>query len=75
MKVSHLRRARTMELKRSISLKRNTLVLFAVLVILAIFGWAGWANWEYRQQAAEKAAGNRRQGRTGARSLRRHAEI
>ena len=43
-----------MELKRSISLKRNTLVLFAVLVILAIFGWAGWANWEYRQQAAEK---------------------
>ncbi len=35
-------------------MKRNTLVLFAVLVILAIFGWAGWANWEYRQQAAEK---------------------
>ena len=39
---------------RSIPLKRNTVVLFAVLVILAIFGWAGWANWEYRQQAAEK---------------------
>jgi cytochrome c biogenesis protein CcmG/thiol:disulfide interchange protein DsbE len=35
-------------------LKRNTVVLFAVLFILAIFGWAGWANWEYRQQAAEK---------------------
>jgi thiol-disulfide isomerase/thioredoxin len=35
-------------------LKRNTIVLFAVLFILAIFGWAGWANWEYRQQAAEK---------------------
>ena len=35
-------------------MKRNTLVLFAVLVILAIFAWAGWANWEYRQQAAER---------------------
>jgi thiol-disulfide isomerase/thioredoxin len=35
-------------------LKRNKIVLFAVLVILAIFGWAGWANWAYRQQAAEK---------------------
>ncbi len=35
-------------------MKRNTLVLFAVLCILAIFAWAGWANWEYRQQAAEK---------------------
>ena len=35
-------------------MKRNTLVLCAVLVILAIFGWAGWANWQYRQQAAEK---------------------
>jgi len=46
-----------MERQRSISLKRNTVVLFAVLFILAIFGWAGWANWEYRQQAAEKAAG------------------
>jgi thiol-disulfide isomerase/thioredoxin len=34
-------------------LKRNTIVLCAVLVILAIFGWAGWANWQYRQQAAE----------------------
>jgi cytochrome c biogenesis protein CcmG/thiol:disulfide interchange protein DsbE len=35
-------------------LKRNTLVLFAVLFILAAFAWAGWANWEYRRQAAEK---------------------
>jgi cytochrome c biogenesis protein CcmG/thiol:disulfide interchange protein DsbE len=35
-------------------LKRNSLVLIAVLVIFAIFAWAGWANWEYRQQAAEK---------------------
>src|SRR5208283_3016508 len=39
---------------RSIPLRRNTLVLGAVLLILATFGWAGWANWEYRQQAAEK---------------------
>jgi thiol-disulfide isomerase/thioredoxin len=35
-------------------LRRNTLVLSAVLLILAIFAWAGWANWKYRQQAAEK---------------------
>ncbi len=35
-------------------MKRNKIVLFAVLVILAIFGWAGWANWAYRRQAAEK---------------------
>jgi thiol-disulfide isomerase/thioredoxin len=33
--------------------KRNTLVLFAVLFLLAAFAWAGWANWEYRKQAAE----------------------
>ncbi len=43
-----------MEEKRSIPLKRNTIVLFAVLFILAVFAWAGWANWEYRKQAAEK---------------------
>jgi thiol-disulfide isomerase/thioredoxin len=36
-------------------LRRNTIVLCAVLLILATFAWAGWANWEYRQQAAEKA--------------------
>jgi thiol-disulfide isomerase/thioredoxin len=35
-------------------LRRNTLVLIAVLLILATFAWAGWANWEYRQQAAAK---------------------
>jgi cytochrome c biogenesis protein CcmG/thiol:disulfide interchange protein DsbE len=35
-------------------LKRNTLVITAVLFILAIFALAGWANWEYRQQAAER---------------------
>jgi cytochrome c biogenesis protein CcmG/thiol:disulfide interchange protein DsbE len=34
--------------------KRNTLVLFAVLFILATFAWAGWANFEYRKQANEK---------------------
>lgn len=37
-------------------MKRNTLVLFAVLFILATFAWAGWANWEYRKQAAARAA-------------------
>ncbi len=35
-------------------MRRNTLVLTAVLLILAIFAWAGWANWEYRRQAAAK---------------------
>ena len=35
-------------------MRRNTIVLTAVLFILAIFAWAGWANWEYRRQAAEK---------------------
>lgn len=35
-------------------MKRNTLVLTAVLFILAVFAWAGWANWEYRKQAAER---------------------
>jgi cytochrome c biogenesis protein CcmG/thiol:disulfide interchange protein DsbE len=34
--------------------KRNTLVLTAVLFILAAFGWAGWANYEFRMQAAER---------------------
>jgi thiol-disulfide isomerase/thioredoxin len=34
--------------------KRNTLVLGAVLFILAIFAWAGWANWEFRKQAADR---------------------
>jgi len=35
-------------------LKRNTLVITAVLFILATFAWAGWANYEYRKQAAER---------------------
>jgi cytochrome c biogenesis protein CcmG/thiol:disulfide interchange protein DsbE len=51
-----------MEEKRSIPLKRNTLVLFAVLLILAIFAWAGWANWEYRRQAAERVLASAAKG-------------
>lgn len=35
-------------------MKRNSLVISAVLFILAVFAWAGWANWEYRKQAAEQ---------------------
>ncbi len=35
-------------------MRRNTLVITAVLFILAVFAWAGWANWEYRKQAAER---------------------
>ena len=35
-------------------MKRNTLVLSAVLFILAAFAWAGWANFEYRRQATER---------------------
>jgi len=34
--------------------KRNTLVLGAVLLILSTFAWAGWANYEYRKQAADR---------------------
>jgi cytochrome c biogenesis protein CcmG/thiol:disulfide interchange protein DsbE len=34
--------------------KRNSIVVSAVLFILAGFGWAGWANYEYRKQAAER---------------------
>jgi thiol-disulfide isomerase/thioredoxin len=41
---------------QSFPVRRNTLVLFAVLILLAIFAWAGWANWEYRQQAAQRRA-------------------
>ncbi len=39
----------------SFPIRRNTLVLGAVLFLFAVFAWAGWANWEYRQQAAERA--------------------
>jgi cytochrome c biogenesis protein CcmG/thiol:disulfide interchange protein DsbE len=42
--------------------KRNTLVLGAVLFILATFAWAGWANFEYRRQAAEKLLASVAQG-------------
>jgi cytochrome c biogenesis protein CcmG/thiol:disulfide interchange protein DsbE len=42
--------------------KRNTLVITAVLFILAAFAWAGWANWEYRRQAAEKLRASAPQG-------------
>jgi len=42
--------------------KRNTLVLTAVLFILAVFAWAGWANWEYRKQAAERLLASVAQG-------------
>lgn len=35
-------------------MKRNTVVLGAVLFILATFAWAGWANFEYRKQASDK---------------------
>ena len=40
----------------SFPIRRNRLVLFAVLFVLVVFAWAGWANWEYRQQAAARRA-------------------
>ena len=43
-------------------MKRNTAVLFAVLLIMATFAWAGWANWEYRRQAADKLLASTEQG-------------
>ncbi len=43
-------------------MKRNTLVITAVLMILATFAWAGWANWEYRKQAAERLRASAAQG-------------
>jgi cytochrome c biogenesis protein CcmG/thiol:disulfide interchange protein DsbE len=43
-------------------LKRNTLVISAVLFILAVFAWAGWANWEFRRQAAERLLASTAQG-------------
>lgn len=43
-------------------MKRNTVVITAVLFILAIFAWAGWANWEYRRQAAERLLASAAQG-------------
>ena len=43
-------------------MKRNTLVITAVLFILAAFAWAGWANWECRRQAAERLRASAAQG-------------
>lgn len=43
-------------------MKRNTIVLTAVLIILSIFAWAGWANWQYRKQAAERALASAAKG-------------
>ncbi|MGD0789949.1 MAG: TlpA disulfide reductase family protein [Terracidiphilus sp.] len=43
-------------------MKRNTLVITAVLFILAVFAWAGWANWELRRQAAERQGSSTAQG-------------
>ena len=42
--------------------RRNTIVLCAVLFLLAVFGWAGWANWEYRQQTAARLLANAAKG-------------
>ena len=47
---------------KAFPVRRNTMVLAAVLFILAIFAWAGWANWEYRRQAAEKLLAGAAQG-------------
>ncbi len=47
---------------KPLPVRRNSLVLTAVLLILAIFAWAGWANWEYRKQAAERLLANAGQG-------------
>jgi cytochrome c biogenesis protein CcmG/thiol:disulfide interchange protein DsbE len=46
--------------------KRNTLVISAVLFILAVFAWAGWANYEYRKQAAERRLAPAAQGEMAA---------
>ncbi len=42
--------------------RRNTIVLGAVVFLLAVFAWAGWANWEYRQQAAARLRANAAKG-------------
>jgi cytochrome c biogenesis protein CcmG/thiol:disulfide interchange protein DsbE len=51
---------------RSFPVKRNTLVITAVLFILAIFAWAGWANYEYRKQAAERLLASATHGEMAA---------
>jgi cytochrome c biogenesis protein CcmG/thiol:disulfide interchange protein DsbE len=48
--------------ERPFPVKRNTLVIGAVLFILAVFAWAGWANFEYRKQSAERLLANSAQG-------------
>jgi thiol-disulfide isomerase/thioredoxin len=47
---------------RSFAVRRNTLILIAVLFILAVFAWAGWTNWEYRRQESERLHANAAQG-------------
>ena len=43
-------------------MRRNTIVLIAVVFILAAVAWAGWANWEFRKQAAERQLAAEAQG-------------
>ena len=52
----------TIWIERLHTLKRNTIVLGAVLFLLATFAWAGWANFEYRKQAADKMLASTAQG-------------
>jgi len=42
--------------------RRNSLILFVVLLVLATLGWAGWANFEYRKQTAEQRMATMAQG-------------
>jgi cytochrome c biogenesis protein CcmG/thiol:disulfide interchange protein DsbE len=53
---------------RLFTVKRNSLVVTAVLFILAVFAWAGWANFEYRKQARERLMGMAPQGNLVANS-------
>lgn len=43
-------------------MRRNSIVLTAVLFLLAVFAWAGWTNWEYRKQLAERQLAAEAQG-------------
>lgn len=43
-------------------MRRNSIVLIAVVFILAVFAWAGWTNWEYRKQLAEREKATEAQG-------------
>ena len=47
-------------------MKRNMLVVTAVLFILAAFAWAGWANWELRKQARERLTASVARGELAA---------